>query len=236
MKKLCILLLIIFVSIIIFSYSVRYRNDILDVGNIPSKQNKTIIIDAGHGGFDGGTSSNDGLIEKDVNLKIALYLNEYLSLMGYKTVLTREADVSLEDEGLTSIRQRKTSDIHNRFNLTDTFPNSIFISIHQNHFSQEKYNGMQVFYSPNNSQESSKLADNIQSTTVDFLQPQNTRQIKPCTTSVYLIYNAVVPSVLVECGFLSNKEEASLLSTDKYQKQVAYSIAIGIINYINYRD
>lgn len=192
-----------------------------------------IIIDAGHGGFDGGASTNDGTPEKDINLSIALYLNEFLNSFGYKTVLTRSIDESLESDGLTTIKSKKTSDIHNRMKLMEDTDNSLFVSIHQNHYSVEKYNGTQVFYSPNFSEESSLLAQNIQDTVVSQLQPSNERKIKECGSSVYLMFNSVKPAVLVECGFLSNNEEAEMLKTTQYQKKIAFCIAVGIQNYVS---
>ena len=111
--------------------------------------------------------------------------------------------------------------------------NCIFVSIHQNHFSQSKYSGLQVFYSRNFSSESSLLAQSIQDSAVSLLQPYNTRAIKECGTSVYLIYNAVAPAVLVECGFLSNPEEASKLLSYTYCKEIAMAIALGIVKYTN---
>lgn len=191
-----------------------------------------IIIDAGHGGFDGGASTNDGTPEKDINLKISLYLNEFLSSFGYKTILTRLVDESLESDGLTTIKSKKTSDIHNRMKIMEDTESSLFISIHQNHYSVEKYNGTQVFYSLNFPEESSLLAQNIQDTVVSQLQPNNKRKIKECGSSVYLMFNAVKPAVLVECGFLSNNEEAEMLKTTQYQKKMAFCIAIGIQNYV----
>ncbi len=192
----------------------------------------TIIIDAGHGGFDGGTSSADGIIEKDVNLNISLYLCEYLNFFGFNTVLTRDKDESLESDGLSTIREKKSSDIHNRMDLMDKTDNALFVSIHQNHYSVEKYNGLQVFYSPNFSEESSQLAQCIQDTVTELLQPDNERQIKKCGTSVYLMYNAVKPAVLVECGFLSNYNESQLLNTEEYQKKIAFCVALGIRDYV----
>lgn len=192
----------------------------------------TIIIDPGHGGFDGGTVTNDGFPEKTINLEISLEIKTILDFWGYSTVITRDDDVSLEDEGLDSIRKRKTSDIHNRMALMHETENSVFVSIHQNHYSVERYNGTQVFYSRNFSEQSSVLAQNIQESVVFYLQPENTRLIKECGSSVYLIYNAVRPAVLVECGFLSNEKESQLLRTDEYRRKIAYCIALGIQNYL----
>ncbi len=233
LKKLIILCFIVLFCFVLSISFINY-NDVFD--NI-SSENKlstktpTIIIDAGHGGFDGGTSTDDGVSEKGINLSIALYLKEYLNFFGFNVVMTREADISTESEGLTTIRSKKSSDLHNRMALMEKTDNAIFVSIHQNHFSSSKYKGAQVFYSPELSEQSSLLAENIQENIVYYLQKDNTRQIKPCGTSVYLIYNAIKPAVLVECGFLSNPEDAENLQDEIYQRKMALCIAIGILNY-----
>ena len=233
LKKLIILCLVV-LSCFLVSVSFINYNDILD--NISSEnklnnKNLTVIVDAGHGGFDGGASTEDGVTEKGINLNIALYLKEYLNFFGFNVVMTRETDTSTESEGLTTIRSKKSSDLHNRMSLMEETDNAIFVSIHQNHFSSPKYKGAQVFYSPEFSEQSSLLADNIQESIVYYLQKDNTRQIKPCGTSVYLIYKAIKPAVLVECGFLSNTEDAENLQNEIYQKKIALCIAIGILNY-----
>ena len=233
LKKLIILCLVV-LSCFLVSVSFINYNDILD--NISSEnklnnKNLTVIVDAGHGGFDGGASTEDGVTEKGINLNIALYLKEYLNFFGFNVVMTRETDTSTESEGLTTIRSKKSSDLHNRMSLMEETDNAIFVSIHQNHFSSPKYKGAQVFYSPEFSEQSSLLAENIQESIVYYLQKDNTRQIKPCGTSVYLIYKAIKPAVLVECGFLSNTEDAENLQNEIYQKKIALCIAIGILNY-----
>ena len=233
MKKLYLSLIAVVICAIIFSStSFLYYSDNVNSINTNAQYIPIIIIDAGHGGFDGGAVANDGTVEKDINLKISLYLQEYLELSGLNTIMTRYDDVSLEDEGINTIRKKKTSDIHNRLKLMEETDNAIFISIHQNKYPQEKYSGLQVFYSPNNSEQSSLLARNIQENVVELLQPENERQIKECGTSVYLIYNALKPAVLVECGFLSNYNEAQLLKTEQYQRKIAFCIATGIQDYI----
>lgn len=232
LKKLVFLCVIILIS---FSVSLFIlKTDLFTEstnGEFNNNNQPVIIVDAGHGGFDGGASTNDGVTEKGINLNIALYLKEYLNFFGFNVVMTRESDVSTEDDGLTTIRSRKSSDLHNRMALMEKTQNAVFVSIHQNHFSQSKYSGAQVFYSKNFSEESAELAQSIQENIVYFTQPENKRQIKPCGTSVYLIYNAVKPAVLVECGFLSNYEEAEKLKTEIYQQKIAFSIATGILNY-----
>lgn len=233
LKKLYLITIPVVICALILYSTCRFTSERSASAEINSAEMlPTIIIDAGHGGFDGGTSSDDGIIEKDINLKISLYLCEYLNFFGFNTILTREKDESLESDGLSTIREKKSSDIHNRMDLMEKTDNALFVSIHQNHYSVEKYHGLQVFYSPNFSDESSQLAQSIQETVTELLQQDNERQIKKCGTSVYLMYNAVKPAVLVECGFLSNHNESQLLKTEEYQKKIAFCVALGIRDYV----
>ncbi len=237
LKKLLYVVLPLILSFLIYIYSFTVQKTVKTVDNAQQGSNPPIvIIDAGHGGFDGGAVANDGTIEKDINLSISLYLQEYLSIFNIKTVMIRESDCSVEDEGLNSIREKKSSDIHNRMKIMEETDNSIFISIHQNKYSDAKYNGTQVFYSPKTKDESCILAQSIQDFIVNTLQKDNKRQIKECGTSVFLMYNAVKPAVLVECGFLSNYEETNKLKTPEYQKKIAFCIAMGIQNYLSSRN
>ncbi len=190
-----------------------------------------ILLDAGHGGEDGGTSGTDGVMEKDINLAVTLRLKAMLESAGFQVKMTRETDTAVSDPNLDTIKQRKASDIKNRLKQIQSTPNCIFISIHQNHFSESKYNGAQVFYSTNH-QDSKAMAEAIQKQVVTFLQPQNKREIKPAADSIYLLRHAKVPAVLVECGFLSNPQEASLLKDPVYQDKMAFSIFCGILNYM----
>ncbi len=200
-----------------------------------ANQEFCIIIDAGHGGEDGGTSSQDGTLEKNINLSIAKQLDFMLKSAGYKTIMTRNSDEQLGDISLTTIRQRKISDIKERLEITETNKNSIFISIHQNHFSSSVYSGTQVFYSPN-SDNSKILAESIQGSVVSRIQPENKRAIKQVGTNIYLLYNCKLPAVMVECGFMSNPKESELLKNNDYQKQIAFSILCGIQNYLEDKD
>lgn len=193
-----------------------------------------IVIDAGHGGEDGGTQSASGILEKDINLSISKKLNNILIKDGFHTVMTREDDRLIYDENLSTMRSKKSSDIHNRLSIMKRYPDCIFISIHQNYFTESKYSGAQVFYRPDHN-ESRSLAQNIQESIVSSVQKENTRQIKSCTSSVYLIYNAPVTAVMVECGFLSNTQEAEKLSDEKYQNDIAYAISEGLKNYLQLR-
>ena len=203
------------------------------VANTPSDVTPTIIIDAGHGGFDGGASTDDGYAEKHINLNISLHLRDLLVMSGYNVVMTRTEDISLEDEGLDTVRERKRSDIYNRMKIMEETDNAIFVSIHQNHYSSERYWGLQVFYSGNFSEYSQPMAEAIQETVSELLQPDNDRQIKECGTSVYLLYNAKKPAILVECGFLSNHKEAELLKTEEYQKTISCCIYMGLLEYLS---
>ncbi len=191
---------------------------------------KTVIIDAGHGGIDGGTSADDGTVEKDINLQIAHKLNNILQAMGVKTVMTRTEDVSIHDENAKTIRQQKVSDLKNRLNIINNTDNAVYVSIHQNHYSSAKYKGAQIFYSKNNML-SHTLAESIRLPIVSYLQTDNTREIKQSGTEIYLLNNAKTPAVMVECGFLSNKDDTMNLKDEKYQQKLAFAIAIGITDY-----
>ena len=202
-----------------------------DASNSIPKYN-TVIIDAGHGGIDGGTSSHDGTLEKDLNLQIAIKVKEFLGSMGVNTVMTRTKDISIHDDSAKTIREKKVSDIRNRLAIMDETENSIFISIHQNHFSQEKYHGTQVFYSINNP-DSILLADSVRQSVISVLQNDNSREIKQSGSEIYLLYHAQIPTIMVECGFLSNIDETEKLKDDDYQNQLAFLISLGIMDFLN---
>lgn len=208
---------------------ITYETHFVSVGT----ENKGLyfIVDAGHGGMDGGTSAADGTMEKDINLSISRKLNSLLIASGYKTVMLRNDDALIGDNSLSTIRARKVSDIRKRLEIAESYPESILISIHQNYYSVPKYSGTQVFYSTN-SPKSIILAQSIQDSVVNKLQPDNNRKIKPIGSNIYLLYNCTIPAVMVECGFLSNKNEAEMLKTDSYQTQMALSIMQGILDYL----
>lgn len=196
----------------------------------PVQQLPTILIDPGHGGFDGGAVGVDGVVEKDVNLAIALKLRDLFTACGFDTVLTRQGDEALGgEEGST--RQRKNADLHQRMALTEEYPDGILLSIHQNYYGDPQAFGAQVFYGPQNP-ESRRLGETMQQYLVGQLQPENTRQAKECTQDVYLIHNAQVPCLLVECGFLSNPQDTYRLIQSDYQKRVAFSIFSGVCAFL----
>jgi len=192
-----------------------------------------VIIDPGHGGFDGGAVCYQ-VVEKNINLGISLKLRDLLRVCGYHVVLTRESDVSTADSSTEgkSTRNKKVSDMHNRLDLMQSHSNAVFISIHQNKFQQSKYYGAQVFYSPNHPG-SQLLAQKIQETFKMLLQPENQREIKKAGSELFLLYNARQPAVLVECGFLSNPQECQKLTQEVYQQQIALTILDAVTNYLS---
>lgn len=192
----------------------------------------TILIDAGHGGVDGGTVAKDGTVEKGINLEIALKLETIFRMMGFDTVMTRREDISIHDDSAKTIRQQKISDLHNRLKLINETPDCLFISIHQNSYPYPNNTGTQVFYSPNNP-ESQALAASIQQSVIRLIQPQNTRKVKKSGTEIYLLYQAKTPAVMVECGFMSNAQETEKLRTEAYQNELALSIFYGVLSYLN---
>lgn len=192
----------------------------------------TVVLDAGHGGIDGGTTADDGTPEKIINLQIAQKLEQILNAMGIKTVMTRTDDDSIHDSDANTIRQKKVSDIKNRLKIIENTENAIFVSIHQNHFGDSKYSGTQVFYSKNNPR-SKALAEAIRAQIILNLQKENTREVKQSGTEIYLLYHSNIPSVMVECGFLSNKQETEKLKQESYQRQLAFLTALGIVEFLN---
>ncbi|MBO5883916.1 MAG: N-acetylmuramoyl-L-alanine amidase [Clostridia bacterium] len=191
----------------------------------------TVIIDAGHGGEDGGAVGKNGVLEKDINLSLSLMLESMLREKGYKTLMTRTEDILLYDRNVNYQGHKKQLDLEARLNIAEKTENAIFVSIHMNSFSQEKYKGLQVYYSTN-STSSKFLADEIQLNGKLLLDTSNNRVTKPSDKNILLLDKITHPAVLVECGFLSNASECEKLSSSSYQKEVANSICISIINYL----
>ena len=188
-----------------------------------SKGNKKILIDAGHGGMDGGTSSQNGTVEKDINLSIAKKLKESLKKSGYEVVMTREEDTGAYSKSGT-IRSNYNEDLKSRCDLKKSSNCDMLISVHLNYFSQSKYYGAQVWYS--DYKDSVTLASTIQKNFRTDLDPNNKRIQKPAKNAYKLLrVNDNMPSVIVECGFLSNNEEEQKLKSDEYQGKIADSIS-----------
>lgn len=192
-----------------------------------SSSAETVLIDPGHGGEDGGASAADGTLEKTINLAIALNLRDMLTIFGLPVEMTRDTDVSIHDDGCTTTRQMKVSDMNNRLKQYNAA--AVTVSIHQNHFSVSKYSGTQVFYSVAHPL-SVQLATSVRKQVITHLQPKNTRELKRATESIFLLHRTVKPAILVECGFLSNVQESDKLKQTDYQKQMALAIAAGLLD------
>ena len=189
--------------------------------------NKTVLIDPGHGGEDGGTSAVDGTLEKTINLAIALDLRDVLTLFGISVEMTRDEDISIHDADCSGARQMKVSDMNNRLKLYNAA--AMTVSIHQNRFSVSKYNGTQVFYSATHPL-SAQLAASVRERVITHIQPENKRELKQATDSIFLLYRTTKPAILVECGFLSHPQESDKLKQTDYQKQMALAIAGGLLD------
>ncbi len=191
-----------------------------------------IVLDAGHGGIDSGCVSVNGAEEKDMNLDIMLKLRDMLEISGYEVIVTRDSDKSIHDTGVQGLGKQKQSDMENRLAIINGQDNALFLSIHQNQFTDPKYSGAQMFY-PLENADSERLAAIMQKSFVEFLQPDNKRETKPVTDEIYLLKNSNCPRVMAECGFLSNPEEAALLETDEYRSKVAFVLYTGILEFLS---
>lgn len=191
----------------------------------------TVIIDAGHGGEDGGAVSDCGIVEKNINLDIALMLRDMLKMCGIDVIMTREDDRLLYDRSVDFHGRKKLLDLNARLNIAQNTANSIFVSIHMNSFTSKKYSGLQAWYSPNNDL-SYTLANIIQNNTQKLLQSKNSRKVKSATSSIFILDNITSPAVLVECGFLSNIDEAAMLAEFDYRKQISFIIFCSIVEFL----
>ncbi len=189
-----------------------------------------VIIDAGHGGEDGGAVGIDGTLEKDVNLSISEKIYDLLGLYGINVYMTRSDDVSLHSENAKKINKRKLSDMQNRVKQVTETPNAVLISIHQNYFPEENCRGAQVFFGKNNVQ-SRPLAESVLISLNKGLNDRYIRDIKKVEDRVYLLKNVNCPAILVECGFLSNAKESELLMSDSYRLKISACIASGYLQY-----
>lgn len=223
---------------LIMVYGVLFRqltsgklNETIEVsaaGEHASGVSDFIVIDSGHGFFDGGKIGVSGTEEKEINLAIAQKLKNYLELQGFEVRMTRENDETLYDGQRPA---DKKEDMRKRVALMNAEGCILAVSIHQNSFTEEKYKGAQVFYYKS-SEGSRKLAEAIQQSLIEFQAPDNTRQAK-ANEDYYLLRKETVPTVICECGFLSNAEEEALLKSEAYQDKTAWAISIGIMRYLN---
>ncbi len=195
----------------------------------PLKNRCCIIIDAGHGGEDGGTTSCSGVLESTINLEISHRLNDLLCLLGYDTYMLRTTHEAVSTQGNT-IAARKLADLKQRVKIINERNNAIVVSVHQNYFSDSRYSGAQVFYPKTNG--SDALAKQMQSALVSALNPDSNRQAKK-VSGVYLMEHIQCTGILIECGFLSNVEEEGKLLSPEYQKDLCSVIASTLSLYLD---
>ena len=207
------------------------KNELDTINPAPPSLTKTVILDAGHGGEDGGASSADGILEKDLNLALALTMRDILVASGVNVILTRETDTLLYDRNVDFQGRKKILDMQARIQITNAASNPVFVSLHMNTYPNPSCQGVQVWYSANN-EASETLAKTIHSTTQELLQHENDRPVKRSGSSIYLLHHLECPAVLVECGFLSSPEEAALLNDAEYRQQLALTLCMGILRAI----
>jgi len=194
----------------------------------PVDRHAVIVIDAGHGGMDGGATSCGGILESEINLSIAMRLNDLMHLLGFETVMIRTTDTSIHTEGST-IASKKISDLKERSRIVNDTPGGLLLSIHQNTFSDSQYWGGQVFYS--NDTVSRQLAEQVQHALIENLNPGSKRKAKKAD-KVYLMEHIQQPGILIECGFISNPKEEYLLRSKEYQTKLCCVIATTVGNFL----
>ncbi len=214
----------------LLAVSARITEHALPV-SAPAPTKPIIVLDAGHGGLDSGAVGKNGVLEKDVNLSVVLDLRDMLEMSGFEVVLTRDEDISIYDAGIEGIRNQKLNDMDNRLKIIQSYPDSVFLCIHQNNFTDPQYFGGQMFYN-NNNPDNRTLAQIMQRRFAD-LQPGNDREIKLSGNELFLLKSNKNPSLMIECGFLSNPDEEQLLSTKEYQQKVAFTIYGGLLEYFD---
>lgn len=194
----------------------------------PVPRQHCVILDPGHGGEDGGAVSCTGKLESSYNLEIALRLDDLFHLLGYETKMTRKTDTAIYTQGQT-IAQKKVSDLKERVKIVNDTPAGVLLSIHQNTFSDSRYSGAQVFYATADG--SQALAEMLQGSLVTSLNPGSNRKAKR-SEGVYLMERIDHPGVLIECGFLSNREEEAKLQSPVYQKQLCCVVAATVVDWL----
>ena len=223
------ILKLVMVGILMFSMFVVAREGAVYVTStqVEEKKNICVVIDAGHGGADPGKVGINDQLEKDINLEIAQMLKQFLQAEGITVVMTREGDGGLYDENASN---KKVQDMRRRLAIIEEADPVLIVSIHQNSYHEEYVKGAQVFYYET-SQNSKQLAEIIQEQ-LRSLDPDNKRGAKG-NDSYFLLKKTSKPIAIVECGFLSNREEAAELSAPLYQEKMAWNIHMGIMKYLN---
>ncbi len=223
------ILKLVMVGILMVSMFVLAREGAVYVTSlqVENKSRACVVIDAGHGGSDPGKVGINNQLEKEINLKIAEILKDFLQAEGIEVVMTRDSDAWLYDEGASN---KKVQDMKRRLEIIEKADPVIVVSIHQNSYHEEYVKGAQVFYYTT-SESSRQLAEVIQEQ-LRSLDPDNRREAKG-NDSYFLLKKTSKPIVIVECGFLSNREEAEKLSSALFQEKMAWNIHMGIMKYLN---
>lgn len=232
MKNLKYIIIAVAVMITIL-FIVKIKNTSEDVMQYMPVTDKTIVLDAGHGGIDPGAMNKDKtVLEKNINLQITMKIKELIEASGGNVVLTRDSDISLYEEGANkTTRQKYNENLKNRKKIVENSQADMFVSIHLNSFEDSKYYGAQTFY-PAGKEDSKFLAEMIQAELKRVVDNTNNREIKS-REDLYLLKDNKMPSTLIECGFLSNQKEAKLLAEEEYQDKIAWAIYVGIQKYFN---
>ena len=191
----------------------------------------TLVLDAGHGGFDGGAIGASGTTEQHINLSVVKRTEALAGLFGIETALTRQDEQALDYQAGRAIRENKVADIKARERIAKEARDPVFLSVHLNKFEDGKYKGAQTFYSKNNPA-GKPLAESLQRCLIDGLAPDNHRQAKQAVDTIYLMKKLDCPAVIVECGFLSNLEEEALLQREEYHKRLAVCIVSGYLQFL----
>lgn len=227
-KWVCALLALLAAGLIV--YHAVYPHDRIGVlgrgSDVP-----VLVVDAGHGGFDGGAVGASGTTEQDINLQISHSVYALAHFYGYPAVMTRPDHEALDYTPGRSVHDNKVADIKARERFVNETENPVFLSIHLNKFEQSQYYGAQVFYSKNHA-EGQTLAELTQASLISGIQNGNIRRAKPAAPAIYLMKRLQCPAVIVECGFLSNPEEERLLTQPDYQKRLAICVFGGYHNYL----
>lgn len=212
-------------NVILLALTLGRFNNMMEpaIGPDTLRRTASLVLDAGHGGEDGGAVSITGVPESQINLAIVLKLRDVLGLYGVDPVLLREEDTSLHDSNANTLREKKRSDLKNRVEAVEEVECGTLLSIHQNTYPGSRYHGAHVFYAP--TQGSKELAEHIQNSIKTALQPDNERAVKQIPDTVYIMNHVTCPAILIECGFLTNPEEEALLRDEDYQRKLSVVIA-----------
>lgn len=228
-KKRIILLVSLLIAVVAIGiFQINLKEESIETVALPVS-NKVIVLDAGHGNPDGGAVSTNGISEAEINLKIALKLQNLLEQSGATVILTRSDEDGIYDADKTKLKNQKVSDIKNRVKIGNSSSADIFVSIHLNKIPQSQYSGWQTFFK-SGSEQGEKLATSIQENLNKTIEKENNR-VPMKLDNVYIVKNVEIPLTIVECGFLSNEEEERKLQEDDYQDKLAWGIYNGIINY-----